>query len=453
MLKFEGLEVKWVKSTLPVIVLLFIVGILSLPFVIPSTVYQDLIETRLEESTGLNIEFQGPFSLSLFPSVRIEAEDIEFSGNLVSGVDSIGSINRLLLDMDTLQVFTGNININEFLLENPEVTINGDFTTYLPDWFRNNLSTARKEDIRYLEIILHFIENSVFNIAKISEGTIQWNKTPDDQISAQKLNISVEKPKEGRDFTIDGNDYINDRSVDLAMRLQRPDDFLRGFRSKLTMELDSAPLKIEFTGNAAHRQSFVAQGLARIQVPSVFEFCTWFNHQSKCDDNSGDILIKSDLKLRDQRLQIEDTSYSNDDFTFTVNGAIDFKPVTPEIIGNILVPPRPFDSMKSSYSRILKTDFNNLLLDTFDANVDLKYQGLTLPSGDVLTPKVKFLLNDGHLSINSDKISLFGGLSNFRLRWHKGLDDGYMDLRFDTHSLDLKSLQFSKFKLINGYTI
>jgi len=443
MLQFNGMDVTFVRSKLITIILLVVIGLLAVPFFLPAKIYQDLIESHLEKSTGLDIKVNGAFDFALFPSMRMDADDIEFTGQLTKNIDTIGTVQKIVIDVDLLQFLTGNIHVNEFLLQGPNATINGDFSVQIPDWIRNNLSAARKEDIRYLEILMHFIEDSVFNIARITEGTLQWNKTPKDQFTAQSLNLSIEKPKEGKDFTVDGNVYINDRSVDLTMRLQRPDDFIRGFRSKLSLQLDSTPLNIHFIGNAAHRQSFVAQGNIRLEIPSTYEFCSWFKDGETCDDNSGNVLVTGDLKLRDQRLQIDDAAYSHNDFEMSANGAIDFKSATPEIIGTVLVPPRPFASLSNSFKGLQQTNLNNLFLDTYDANVDVKYQGLSLASGDTFSPQLKILLNDGRLAITSDKLKMFGGLSNFRLRWHKGIEKGFMDLRLDTHSLDLKRLQKS----------
>lgn len=441
MFKFEGIAIKWVRSKAVNIITVCIIVILAAPFLIPSSVYQDIIENRLESSTGLDVEFRGKFSFSLLPNIKLEADNLEFNGQFGSEVETTGSIDRIFLEISFWKFLTGNIHIHDFRLQTPKATLNGDFIPYLPNWIRNKLRTANKSDVRYDEVFLHLIEESVFEFIEISDGTLLWNQNKKKTVKIQGLRLSIEKPIEGKDFTIEGNAYINDRSVDLAMRLQRPDDFIRGFRSKLSIQLDSSPLRIDFNGNAAHRQSFVAQGNLRLEIPTSHEFCTWFNTVSECVDEKGRLLVKADLRLRDQRLQIENATYDNAPFLFNGEGFISFRNSVPEITGTIIVPPRSITSLIPAIERAKEIDFNILLLETFDANVDVKYQGLKLNNGGTLKPQIKILLNDGRLSFSSDQIKLFGGLTNFRLRWHKGVDDGYMDFRFDTNAINVKTLQ------------
>lgn len=441
MFKFDGMDIKWVRSKTASTIVVCLIVFMAIPFLLPSFVYQNIIENRLEKSTGLDVEFTGDFSFSLLPYIRLEADNVEFNGNLAKDVETTGVIDHVILEIGFWKFLTGNIHIHDFRLQTPKATINGDFLRFLPEWLRKNLRTANKSDIRYEEIFLYLVEESVFDFIEVSEGTLQWNKNKNESVSIQKMRLSIEKPIEGKDFTIEGNAYVNDRSVDLSMRLQRPDDFIRGFRSKLSVQLDSSPLRIDFNGNAAHRQSFVAQGIMRLEIPSIYEYCSWFNTAQTCANDNGRIIIKSDLRLRDQRLQIENATYDNDPFLFNGEGIVSFRNATPEITGTILVPTRPISSLMPVIDAFEKIDFNKLLLETFDANVDVKYQGLKLPIGETLKPQVKILLVDGRLSLGSDQLKMFGGLSSFRLRWHKGIDDGYMDLRFDANSIDMKRLQ------------
>ncbi|NVJ91546.1 MAG: hypothetical protein HWE34_07800 [Methylocystaceae bacterium] len=253
--------------------------------------------------------------------------------------------------------------------------------------------------------------------------------------------MTVQKPAEGKDFTTQADAYINDRSIDLSMRLERPDDFLRGFRSNLSFQIDSAPLRVEFNGNAAQRHSFVAQGDIRVDVPSVYDFCSWFSNEEECDPKRESVLIKSHLKLRDQKLQIEDASYTHNPFLYTADGIIDFKRNLPEITGKIMVPTRDVNILLPSIKKLKKLDFTKLFLESFNADVDLKYQGLRLASNYTLKPNINFNIKDGRLNISLNQFKVFDGLLNARLRWNKGIDVGNADLRMDASSISIDAFE------------
>lgn len=441
MLNFSGIKVTKIRSKIPYILAVTFFVLLLIPFILPSSFYKGFIENRLEQSTGFEFNFNGDFTFSLLPNIRMEADNLDFLGKTVGDVETVGFVQKVTFEMNPFEFLVGDIHINEFELYNPKITINGDFTPYIPNWIRKNLQASHKQDIRYLEILLHFVEDSVFDSAKLVDGAIQWNKTPSTQVAVQGLNMIVQKPFGGKDFTTQADAYINDRSIDLSMRLERPDDFLRGFRSNLSFQVDSAPLRVEFNGNAAQRHSFVAQGDIRVDIPSVYDFCSWFSNEEECDPKRESILIKSHLKLRDQKLQIEDASYTHNPFLYTADGVIDFKRNLPEITGTILVPTRDVNVLLPSVKKLNKLDFTKLFLESFNADVDLKYQGLRLASGHSLQPNVNFNIKDGRINISLSQFKVFDGLVNARLRWNKGVDIGNADLRMDASSISIDAFE------------
>ncbi len=441
MLHFETFKMRWLKSKLTMIIAGVVLFILALPFLLPSFIYRDLIESYLEDSTGLDVSFEGNFSFSLLPSITIDAQNVIFSGEKNKAVEVVGSIENVTLDVRLIPFLLGDIHADHIRLTAPRVTVTGDFTSFIPNWVRQRLATSRKEDIRYMELLRHFVENSVFDSVQVEDGNFSWNRENIRPIVAQKFSIDIAKPREGKDFTVNGNVFINDRSVDLHMRLQRPDDFLRGYRSKLTFKVDAAPARIEFNGSAAHRQTFVAQGNLRIDVPSLYEYCLWLGTQTQCSDQAGNLLIKSGLKLRDQKLQIENASYSRNPFSYTANGSIDFKGALPKITGTVSVPLSGYEIYHPMWKEVQKINFDDLLLDAFEANINLETKGIRINPQKLISPRAKLLLADGKLSLSLDNLKIFNGLLNARLRWYKGIENGYMDVRLDGHSLDIEQLQ------------
>jgi len=441
MFTIDGFEVRWVRSKIPVIILGILLIALAVPFLLPSSVYQSFIEKKLEENTGLEFSFDSSFHISLLPKIHVDARDIMFNGEVAKGVQIVGSLEKFSVDMEFWPLLGGDLHVDDFQVIAPRVTVDGDFTPMIPDWFRAQLSASRKKDIRYSEVIQHFFEDSVFKVTKITEGHFLWKRNNQQTIDVERIALDIYKPANGQEFTIEGNAYVNNRTVDLNLNLERPDEFLRGYRSALTLQIDSAPLLIEFNGSAAKRQTFVSQGAIRLEVPSVFDFCMWLSAQDSCKQKDGNILLLSDIKLRDQRLQIEQASYVQDPFSAKVEGIIDFKLSKPEVIGTVTLPTRDLDHYLPSVQGFSNLNFNDLFLEAYSANVDVVYQGIRLSAEEILTPRFKVRVEGGRLSISTQQLNLFDGLSSGRIRWHKGLEGGYMDARFDLNGMDLKRLQ------------
>ncbi|GGF51753.1 hypothetical protein GCM10011332_01210 [Terasakiella brassicae] len=441
MLKVDGIGIKGMKTKVPVIIIGILLILIAVPFFLPSAVYKNIIETKLEETTGLDFDFENGFSFSLLPTIRLDAKDVLFSGKIGQDVQVVGTIQSIHLDMQFWKFLSGDINVDNFLIAEPKITIEGDFTPYIPDWVRTNLSASRKNEIRYIEILQHFIEDSIFKTARVEEARFLWKKAPGTTVDIEKATLDIAKPAHNKDFSVQGNAYVNKRTLDIKIRLERPDDFLRGYRSKMTLAIDSAPIRIDYNGSAAKRQTFVSQGNLRVDIPSLFEFCNWFTDKNKCADKQGNLLILSDLKIRDQRLQIEDASYTQSPFSAKARGVIDFKTVKPEITGTITIPGHALSGLKPDFDHLRTIDLNQFFLDTFRANVDVLYGGYKLSTGEIIKPKLKIRHEDGRLSLSVDQLHLLGGLANARVRWHKGLENGYMDARIDLSSINLEKLQ------------
>lgn len=441
MLKVDGIGIKGIKTKVPVIIIGILLIFIAIPFLLPSGVYKNLIETKLEETTGLDFDFNNGFSFSLLPTIRLDAKDVLFNGKIGQDVRVVGTIQSIHLDMQLWKFLSGDINVDNFLIAEPKITIEGDFTPYIPDWVRTNLSASRKNEIRYIEILQHFIEDSIFKTARVEEARFLWKKTPGTTVDIEKATLDIAKPAHNKDFSITGNAYVNKRTLDIKIRLEQPDDFLRGYRSKMTLAIDSAPIRIDYNGSAAKRQTFVSQGNLRVEIPSLFDFCNWFTDKNKCADKQGNLLILSDLKIRDQRLQIEDASYTQSPFSAKARGVIDFKTLKPEITGTITIPGHALSGLKPDFDHLRTLNLNQFFLDTFRANVDVLYGGYKLSSGEIIKPKLKIRHEDGRLSLSVDQLHLLGGLASARVRWHKGLENGYMDARIDLSSINLEKLQ------------
>ncbi|WP_417840349.1 AsmA family protein [Terasakiella sp.] len=429
------------KTKVPVIIIGILLIFIAIPFLLPSGVYKNLIETKLEETTGLDFDFNNGFSFSLLPTIRLDAKDVLFNGKIGQDVQVVGTIQSVHLDMQLWKFLSGDINVDNFLIAEPKITIEGDFTPYIPDWVRTNLSASRKNEIRYIEILQHFIEDSIFKTARVEEARFLWKKAPGTTVDIEKATLDIAKPAHNKDFSITGNAYVNKRTLDIKIRLEQPDDFLRGYRSKMTLAIDSAPIRIDYNGSAAKRQTFVSQGNLRVDIPSLFDFCNWFTDKNKCADKQGNLLILSDLKIRDQRLQIEDASYTQSPFSAKARGVVDFKTLKPEITGTITIPGHALSGLKPDFDHLRTLDLNQFFLDTFRANVDVLYGGYKLSSGETIKPKLKIRHEDGRLSLSVDQLHLLGGLASARVRWHKGLENGYMDARIDLSSINLEKLQ------------
>lgn len=411
-----------------------------IPLVLPGSFYFSQLEKHLEERTGLDFEVSGSNKAGFLPLLHLSADQINFRGQAGLGIQIFGDLQGIQLEFNVLELFTGQVNIKQLSVEDANITVNGDFTSYLPDWLRAKLSFAQKTEVRSAELIRAILKDSSIQKAELKQGQIFWNKTESENYRLENLSLKLQKPLKDKDLTLKGQALLNERNVEIAARLQRPDEFMQGFRSKLNVNLSSSPMNITFDGDGALRTSFIAQGKVKVDIPSHRDFCAWLQLNRNCSQHQGNIALEGELKLRNQQLQIANALYENEGRQYRANGTVDFKRHLPNINASITLPVNEKLEYDPVWTALQTTNLHDFLIETYDANIDIRHTGIATASGELIEPRWHIQVKDSRLDLSLPPLKVLGGQVEFSFKWTPTRDSGNALFIGNVKNVDISTL-------------
>ncbi len=106
--------------------LLLLAAIIIVPMMVPKETYIAELTKQVEAQTGRRFEINGDVSLSLFPEASLAVEDVVLGNAPGSRQKDMAKLERLVLDLQLMPLFSGNIIVDRFNLIRPEILLEID---------------------------------------------------------------------------------------------------------------------------------------------------------------------------------------------------------------------------------------------------------------------------------------------------------------------------------------
>lgn len=176
---------RWIFRSLGAILLLVVIAIAALALV-PAEKIADLVAGQLADRTGRDIRLEGDIKPVFFPILGVRASGVRIGNANWSEHGTMISADSLLSGVSPGGLFTGNVDVTEFRLENPIILLersksgqsNWEFDTVL-DGADAPAVEASDEPA--------FIKSISVQQAQISGGTITFI----DHLSGTQMGLSA----------------------------------------------------------------------------------------------------------------------------------------------------------------------------------------------------------------------------------------------------------------------
>ncbi len=282
---------KFVVGLLVVVVVL-VVGLLVAPSFIPVDTYKEQIAEAVRAKTGRDLDIQGDVSLSLLPTVAIEANDVTFSNAEWASQPYLGRLRRLVVDVQVLPLINGELKIDSFVLVEPEINLeisadgrrNWEFAATAPTaeptaedsaggrapaaeeaaWTGGTaggggaISALSLGDVR--------LENGVITFRDARSG---------EAYRFSDIDMSVRLPDLDSPFSADGQVTWNGRQVTLKVSGDKARDLLEGVETGVAVELASDLVTFSYKGRVTGGTPPTVLGDIDLTLPSVRALTEW----------------------------------------------------------------------------------------------------------------------------------------------------------------------------------
>lgn len=277
----------------------FLVVIVAAIVIVPSLVSKDSIlqqvSNKVENATGRELSVNGDTTLSIFPSLVVELNDVKFA-NFEQGTEAhMASMQKLSLHVPWTSVFSGKVIIEQFVIDDLNLVLekqnngaaNWEFTPAKPaeaEVATSNDSPSTAEDSGPTKLPDSF--DVSLGLVQINGGSLTFHDHQTqssefiDQLSLEVLLPSLRQPME-----IKGQIRYKLQTFSTDIVLDNPIKAIEGetFNTDLTMNSDL--VNIIYKGSVEQTPMSVS-GQLNLQGDSVKQIALWQEQPMEAKDNA-----------------------------------------------------------------------------------------------------------------------------------------------------------------------
>ncbi len=401
----------------------FLGFIILAPFVIPANSYKTQVRDLIENNTGWRIQFGGNISIGVFPTVRLNAENIE-----VSPPDSAPILTaknaRFALGLSSL--FKGAVNIEEIFLNQPDITLeltedgtpvwlNG--TAHSPqDIVTENTNHTENNNNSSNNIVDALITKLSIERLAIEGATIRYSTAGDDFTTLSNLSLSASLPDPQGALNLAGNALFNGDLINLDGEISNFKNLISQEASNLDFSVTYKAVDIKLAGNASPQGETLFNGNIEINaqaLDSLIDIPTL----------NGSLSATGSLVANQEKivLSLPNGQFSDSDFNLNLNADISSaKPVISGAINLGTLDLTPFlnqsphssangqdekeqDTIEKSNPKAPQNELS--ALSAFDTNITFSAQKLLIEDREVTDINGTITLFDGALNLTLNNLN------------------------------------------------
>ena len=268
-------------------VIVVVAALLIVPFLIPTETYKGQIIERVKSATGRDLALNGPISLSVLPSFALTVSDVAFGNARGASTKNMATFGKLQLQVQPIALLSGKLVIDSFVLVDPVIALEVD-KQGRPNWqfaaapvqppaatpgtpapppaagARSPVRSGSPLDEIHLGDV------------RLVNGTITYfDARTGGKQQVDKINAKLALPDLASPMQMSGNADWNGKTINLALDLAQPRQFLSGGQTGVTVKLASPVVNFDFKGNAASAAEIKLAGDTTLDIPSLRELATW----------------------------------------------------------------------------------------------------------------------------------------------------------------------------------
>lgn len=263
-----------------VLVVLFIGAAAIAPFLIPSSAYQERIETAASDALGRDVRIAGDVKISLLPRIQARAHAVTIANAEGFGEESFAEIAELRASLAVLPLFARRVEVSEFVLDRPVIRLERLANGRVNWLFESadapaaavhaSASAGAGAGFRREPGALPISELSLGTV-RIIDGEITYadRVAPGAEHSLADVNLALSLPSLAEPLRLNGDMVLDGAPVGLELRLDSLRDFFEGRETTFVAALDSDLLEVSADGRFEADDEPVFAGAFTINAPDL----------------------------------------------------------------------------------------------------------------------------------------------------------------------------------------
>jgi AsmA protein len=397
----------------------------------------DQVSTKVAQATGRTLTVNGEQNLSVFPSLSIELNDVHFSNVKGASQKDMATVNELLIHIPWLSVFSGEVNIDKFVINNPEIlleknidgTVNWQFspmTTAEKNVDNNTENTAKELSANEDNITLPEAFDISLGQVEINGGKLTFvdHQSKETKIIDQ-LNLAVLLPSLRQPLNFSGSVRYMAQVFELQSSVTTPAKAINNQPFTLKLDLTSALANLNYEGEVIE-QGKELKGKLSVSGDSVKELLKWQNIPLIAKDEAfNQFSFSTNMLFANHKLTLNELMVNLDELAFKGKTSVTLSTplkITSTIDLGILDlnPYLPESNTDNSAKDLPPVAAKSQPLVWDDTAIDLS--ALSSLNADISIQSSQLLVQEIKLGKNEIAVLLNNGIASVQLKSFKGYE-------------------------------
>ncbi|MBQ4859476.1 AsmA family protein [Pseudoalteromonas sp. MMG007] len=410
-----------------VILLLCIALIIAAPFLIPTDTIFNKVSQQVESTTGRTLTINGDKTLSVFPALKLELNDVHFANMKSGSRDDMASMQQLAVHIPWMSLFGGEFKLDKFVINEPNILLETD-KNGKANWQLFDAVAEQPTEQSQSGEAVKLPENFDIELGEVAiyGGTFTYL---DGQTGAKQqisdLELAILLPSLRKALEVKGGITYMQERFELDITLDTPAKAIEGATFDVTQSLDSRLVDLTFNGSIAHQGKDIKGELA-LSGDSVKELAAWQGVDLNAKQNAfnafsvngkmqlaGETFNLEELIATLDELEIKGKSELNLGSRLAVNadidlGMLDLNPYLPETVAK----QEEQQSAEPSEAQPIVWDDTKIdlsALNALDANVVIRSSGLKANDIELGANQFTVVLKSSVAKLSLDSFSAYEG--------------------------------------------
>lgn len=412
---------------------LVIVVLVSIPFFISAEYLKGQLVAQVKNTTGRDLVIKGNASLTLFPNIAVEVEDVTLSNPAGFTSPYFVTVKKLQTGAALKPLLNKELRITGIAVEGATLNLeenkagakNWEFTVA-------KAKEETKENLREEKAKGSPLNQFAVGDVTLKDSTVNYLKAGEKPLVAKEINLTVRGADGHGALKVDGGVHYQGAPVNMHLTVNALLDALEGKPTATKFELSLPDASITFNGKASMKETPNADGALSINSPNLPKLLAWATGKPAASGLPKQIDLKSTLALKGtQAVTLSDLSLSADELKAEGKLALNLAGAVPAVQGALSLGKVDLDALStksatatatasgkaakpSAPSEHVTEGWSDAAIDmsglrAANANLELKIAALHASNLDISDVAATIALSGGNLKLNLANASLYGG--------------------------------------------
>ena len=449
---------KTVFKIIGVIFLLCIALIVAAPFLIPTDTIFTKVSEQVEKTTGRTLTIKGDKTLSVFPALKLELNDVHFANMKTGSRADMASMQQLAVHIPWLSLLGGELKLEKFVINEPDILLETD-KNGKANWQLFDAVAKQPEQQTQSGGAVKLPENFDIQLGEVAiyGGSFTYL---DGQTGAKQqvndLELAILLPSLRKQLEIKGAITYMQERFELDVKLDTPAKIIEGATFNVKQTLNSRLVDLTFDGRIA-KQGQDIKGSLTLNGESVKNIANWQGIELNAKNNAfnafsinaeihllGEEFNLTELVATLDALEIKGKSKLNLGSRIVLNadidlGMLDLNPYLPKTVAKKEVPAKE----ESKPAEPIVWDDTNIDLsglNALDANVIVRSSGLKVNDIKLGANQFTVALKNSIAKVSLDSFAAYEGTGKGEITVNAQNRPYKIATRFDLDKIDAQPL-------------